>query len=234
MSNIMIVEDDFRLRHDMAEFLTQQGENVTAAANYREAMQMILNHADVDLYIVDVMLPDGDGFMLCEKIRERDMSPLIFLTACSDEASIVKGLNIGADDYVTKPFRIQELLSRIQANLRRQNIWKENGFASGDLQINREAELVYRAGKRLKLTKIEYSLLLYMMEHSGKVLSREQIISHVWSQDEDGIENNTLSVVMSRLRRKIGECQNQPYWEVVWGVGYRYLLPVRTIRTLEE
>lgn len=191
-------------------------------------MHLILMPTFVDIYIVDVMLPDGDGFSLCEKIRERDTSPIIFLTACSDEESIVRGLNLGADDYVTKPFRTKELLSRIRANLRRQIMWKDLPLSSGDLVINREAEIVYREGKRLKLTQIEYTLLLYLLEHTGKVLNREQLIDHVWSDYDDAVEDNTLSVVMSRLRRKIGTYQGKPYLEVVWGIGYRYLLPVHT------
>ncbi len=120
MSKIFVIEDDFSLRRDIQELLEKQGETIITASGYQEAIQMILNKEEADLYLIDVMLSDGSGFELCEKIRQRNNKPILFLTACSDENSIVKGLNLGADDYITKPFRVRELLSRIQANLRRE------------------------------------------------------------------------------------------------------------------
>lgn len=223
-----MVEDDFQLRQDIRELLEKQGETVVTAENYKAALQLVLNREPVDLYLVDVMLPDGDGFALCGKIRERDANPILFLTACSDEESVVKGLNLGADDYVTKPFRTAELLSRIRANLRRMKIRDDGYLYSGGLVLDRQAETVYREGELLKLSKMEYKLLVFLLNHPGMILRREQILEHIWDEDGRFVEDNTLSVVMSRLRRKVGEYNGDPYWEVVWGIGYRYLLQVRT------
>ena len=227
MSRILLVEDDLRLRQDIQELLEKQGYTVVTVEGYQAALQMVLNREPVDLYLVDVMLPDGDGFALCGKIRERDGSPLLFLTACSDEESIVRGLNLGADDYVTKPFRTRELLSRIQANLRRTMVRHDGCLYSGELVLDRDAQTVYRGGEPLKLSKTEYRLMVFLMENPGIVLKRELILQHIWDGEGRFVEDNTLSVVMSRLRRKVGEYQGSPYWEVVWGIGYRYLLQVQ-------
>lgn len=228
MSKIVIVEDDFRLRQDIREVLEQQGETVLTAENYQNALQLSLGEEQIDLYLVDVMLPDGDGFGLCRKLRERTQAPILFLTACSDEESVVKGLEEGGDDYITKPFRVRELLSRIHANLRRNQ--REQGIYlySGDLMVDRQEEQVYHQGKRLKLSPLEYRLLLMLLEHPGRVLRREQILDTVWDEEGRFVEDNTLSVSMSRLRRKVGQYQGNPYWEVVWGVGYRYLISVQS------
>lgn len=228
MSKIVIVEDDFRLRQDIREVLEQQGEIVLSAENYQNALQLSLREGQIDLYLVDVMLPDGDGFTLCRKLRERTQAPILFLTACSDEESVVKGLEEGGDDYITKPFRVRELLSRIHANLRRNRREEGNYLYSGDLMVDRQEEQVYHQGERLKLSPLEYRLLLMLLEHPGRVLKREQILDTVWDEEERFVEDNTLSVSMSRLRRKVGQYQDDPYWEVVWGVGYRYLLPVES------
>lgn len=227
MSIILVVEDDPCLRQEIGDLLKKEGNTVKTATGYQEALQMILNRELIDLYLVDVMLPDGDGFSLCERIRERNTCPILFLTACSDEESVVKGLELGADDYVVKPFRVRELLSRIQANLRRPQMQQGRYLYSGELVLDKEEEMVYRQGEALKLSKQEYRLLEYMMHHPEIVLKRESILENIWDDEGRFVEDNTLSVSMSRLRRKIGTYQDAPYWEVVWGVGYRYLLPVR-------
>lgn len=227
VSIILVVEDDRCLSQEIGDLLKQQGMMVKKASGYQEALQWVLNREQIDLYLVDVMLPDGDGFSLCEKIRERDTNPILFLTACSDEESVVRGLESGADDYIVKPFRVRELLSRIQANLRREEMRQGRYLYSGDLYLDKEEALVYRQGESLKLSKLEYRLLEYMMNHPGIVLKREQILENIWDGEGRFVEDNTLSVSISRLRRKVGIYQDKPYWEVVWGVGYRYLLPVR-------
>lgn len=227
MSVILVVEDDPCLRQEIGGLLEKQGNTVKTASGYQEALQMILNRELIDLYLVDVMLPDGDGFSLCKRIRERDTGPILFLTACSDEESVVRGLELGADDYVVKPFRVRELLSRIQANLRRPQMQQGRYLYSGELLLDKEDEMVYRQGEPLKLSKLEYRLLEFMLNHVGIVLKRECILENIWDGEGHFVEDNTLSVSMSRLRRKIGTYQDGPYWEVVWGVGYRYLLPVR-------
>lgn len=233
VSIILVVEDDRCLCQEMGDLLEQQGMTVKKASGYQEAIQRILTRERIDLYLVDVMLPDGDGFSLCEKIRERDTNPILFLTACSDEESVVRGLESGADDYIVKPFRVRELLSRIQANLRREAMQQGRYLYSGDLSLDKEKVLVYRQEEPLKLSKLEYRLLEYMLNHPGIVLKRERILEYIWDGEGRYVEDNTLSVSMSRLRRKVGMYQDAPYWEVVWGVGYRYLLPVR-ISTVRE
>lgn len=227
MSKIFVIEDDFTLRREIQELLEKQGETIITASGYQEALQMIINKEETDLYLIDVMLSDGSGFELCEKIRQRNNKPILFLTACSDEDSIVKGLNLGADDYITKPFRVRELLSRIQANLRRGKRETTTALYSGELMLDKEAELIYRKEKVLKLSKIEYKLLVFLLEHPGIVLKREQLLENIWDEEGKFVEDNTLSVAMSRLRRKVGDYQGCSYWEVVWGIGYRYLLPVQ-------
>ena len=233
MSKIFFIEDDFSLRRDIQELLENQGETVITASGYQEALHMIINHEEADLYLIDVMLFDGSGFTLCEKIRQRNNKPIIFLTARSDEDSIVRGLNLGADDYITKPFRIRELLSRIQANLRREKRMYTNLLYSGDLMLDKKAELIYKSGKVLNLSKIEYKLICFFMEHPGIVLKRECILENIWDNNGKYVEDNTLSVAMSRLRHKLGDYQGNSYWEVVWGIGYRYLLPVHNQKPTE-
>lgn len=227
MSNILVVEDDRCLCQEIGDLLEQQGMTVRKASGYQEALQLVLNLERIDLYLVDVMLPDGDGFSLCEKIRERDTNPILFLTACSDEESVVRGLELGADDYIVKPFRVRELLSRIHANLRRETMQQGRYLYSGDLCLDKEEAVVCRLGESLKLSRLEYRLLEYMMNNPGIVLKRERILENIWDGKGRFVEDNTLSVSMSRLRRKVGMYRDAPYWEVVWGVGYRYLLPVR-------
>lgn len=239
---ILLVEDDAILRRDMEEILRQNGYLVHCVKNFQEAEQILQESnmfpavraglpEQVDLFLIDVMLPDGSGFSLCERIRREWDTPIIFLTACSDEESVVRGLNMGGDDYVTKPFRVAELLSRISANLRRSGGGKKI-LQSGDLKLCRDSQTLLRregeAWNEVRLSKVEWMLLEYLMLHSGRVLKREQILAHIWDEQGNFVEDNTLSVTMSRLRKKIGAYDgNRPYWEVVWGVGYRYVADVR-------
>lgn len=230
---ILLVEDDKVLQRDMREILEQKGYTVECAGSYAEAERSL--NENVELYLVDVMPPDRSGFALCECIRKKSDVPVIFLTACSDEESVVRGLDIGGDDYITKPFRVAELLSRISANLRRCGIKEgKTVLSSGNLRLCRESHVLMRRQDgewaAVKLSKIEWMLLEYMMLHAGKVLKREQILAHIWDEHGNFVEDNTLSVTLSRLRKKIGEYDNKPYWEVVWGIGYRYLADVREMR----
>ena len=238
---IFLVEDDKVLRREMEEILIQNGYRIYCAGDFQEAEHILEENRmlsdisaglpeKVELFLIDVMLPDGNGFSLCERIRREWDTPIIFLTACSDEESVVRGLNMGGDDYVTKPFRVAELLSRISANLRRCG-GKNKILQSGDLRLCQDSHvLLHRDGEvwsEVKLSKVEWLLLEYLMLHSGRVLKREQILAYIWDEQGNFVEDNTLSVTLSRLRKKIGEYENKPYWEVVWGVGYRYVAEVR-------
>lgn len=224
MSKILIVEDEPRLRRSIRELLTRHGYEVLTASGCAEAVQLGRSAAEVDLYLVDVWLPDGDGFEACRRIRKYSTKPILFLTACDDEESVVRGLDIGADDYITKPFRTAELLSRIQANLRRQTMERQaDMLRSGEILLDRAQEKAYKDGKDMALGKIEYQLLQMLMSHAGNILKREQLLEELWDSAGNYVEDNTLSVNMSRLRGKIG----QEYIETMRGVGYRFAKPVR-------
>jgi len=219
MSRILIVEDDLYLRRDIKEVLETKGYEVVAASCVREALAYIYKETEIDLYLLDLWLPDGNGFQICEEIRKRNLKPIIFLTVCDNEENVVKGLSMGADDYVTKPFRPGELLSRIQANLRRgENLWEKPVLKSGELVLDISREEVLKSGELLKLSPVEYRLLRKLMENGGQIVKREQLLNCLWDFQHEGVEDNTLSVNMSRLRGKLGG----NYIETIRGFGYRF------------
>lgn len=219
VKKILVVEDERYLKKQLEVLLTQHGYSVATAASREEAAGCILNDNEISLYLLDVWLPDGEGFDLCSLIRKRTLKPVIFLTACDDEASVVKGLDMGADDYVSKPFRTAELLSRIQANLRKRGreistkIWK-----SGELCVDIEAGTAALNQADLSLSPVEYRLLLVLMRNAGRIVRREALADHLWEDSEEGIGDNTLTVTVSRLRRKVGA----KYIETIRGFGYRF------------
>lgn len=219
---ILIVEDEVFLRKNIKTLLEMHGYEVMDAGTRGEAMQYILQKKPVDLYLVDVWLPDGDGFELCEKIRMQDTVPILFLTACDDEESIVKGLNLGADDYITKPFRTAELLSRIGANLRRVTFEQNKQILRcGEIMLDLEQERAFKNGEDLGLGLIEYQLLEVLMRHEGSIVKRELLLEQIWDSSGKYVQDNTLSVSVRRLRNKVG----QEYIETVHGFGYRLVRP---------
>lgn len=219
MSKILIVEDDLYLRRDIKEVLAAKGYEVLAASCVSEARGYIYRNEEIDLYLLDIWLPDGDGFHICEEIRKRNLKPIIFLTVCDSEENVVKGLNLGADDYVIKPFRPGELLSRIQANLRRGEYLREQPvLKSGELVLDMSREEVSKEGELLKLSPVEYRLLKKLMENGEQIVKREQLLNCLWDFQCEGVEDNTLSVNMSRLRSKLGG----DYIETIRGFGYRF------------
>lgn len=219
MKKILVIEDEQYLQRSIRELLEGHGYKAMAAYGVSDAMQYLLNKEDIDLFLLDVWLPDGDGFELCRSIRKYSLKPIIFLTACDDEESVVKGLNLGGDDYVSKPFRAAELISRIQANLRRQEIRDTVKIQrSGALKIDKTQGRAYKEERELELGTIEYQLLLIMMENPRRIVKRERIFERIWEESGKYAEDNTLSVSMSRLRKKIGP----EYIETIRGVGYRF------------
>lgn len=223
MSKILVIEDEPFLMKNLKELLTQNEHEAVTASDKKEAIQYILNIKDFDLYLIDVWLPDGDGFEICELIRKHSTEPILFLTACDDEDSIVKGLNLGADDYITKPFRTAELLSRIRANLRRKSLnQKTNVMQSGDIILDNTQERVYKNNTDLGLTPIEYHLLQVLMMNAGIIVKRELLLEKLWDTFGKFVEDNTLSVRISRLRNKVGV----EYIETIRGFGYRFTKPV--------
>lgn len=219
MKKILVIEDEQYLQRSIRELLERHGYKAMAAYGVSDAMQYLLNKEDIDLFLLDVWLPDGDGFELCRSIRKYSLKPIIFLTACDDEESVVKGLNLGGDDYIAKPFRAAELISRIQANLRRQEIRDTVKIQrSGVLKIDKTQGRAYKEERELELGTIEYQLLLIMMENPRRIVKRERLFERIWEESGKYAEDNTLSVSMSRLRKKIGP----EYIETIRGVGYRF------------
>ena len=189
------------------------------AATVAEAVHYIDTDEGIELYLIDIWLPDGEGFIVCEKIRKHNLKPIIFLSVCDDEEYIIKGLNIGGDDYVIKPFRTRELISRIEANLRRfKKKEVENILKSDHIIVDLTAKTVTKDGTIVKLTPIEYLLLVKLMENAERIVKREQLHMCLWDSFGDEVEDNTLSVNISRLRSKIGV----DYIETIRGFGYRY------------
>lgn len=214
MQNILIVEDDLFLRDGLCEILTKEGYRVTAAKNLAEASALL--NSDTSLIILDAMLPDGNGFDFCEKVRKTDNVPILFLTACDEELQIVRGLDAGADDYVTKPFKLLELLSRVRALLRRNS--SNSIVSSNDISVDTSNMTVKRDGKIIFVTKTEFQILSMLIRNNGLIVTRTLLLQSIWDDNGDFIDDNTLSVHISRLREKIGAC----HIKTVRGVGYRW------------
>ena len=220
MSRILVVEDDFYLRRNLADILQKNDFSVVTASSVGEAVRYVQTDETIDLYLLDIWLPDGEGFEICREIRKRNHRPVIFLSVCEDEESVVKGLNMGGDDYVVKPYRTQELLSRIRANLRKSESRSlETIFKSGDLIVDRTQGVVKKQGEFVHLTPMEWEILLKLMENAERIVDREKLMTCLSKDGYEGVEDNTLSVNMSRLRGKIGN----EYIETVRGFGYRFV-----------
>lgn len=209
------------LREGLLEVLLQEGYAAQGVGTLAEAWDA-LHTLKVDLVLLDVMLPDGDGIAFCTRLRERMAVPVVFLTARDEELHIVRGLDAGGDDYVTKPFRLQELLSRIRAALRRsQDPGASTVLLHGKLRLDTGRQRATLAGQDLALTPTELQLLTTLMRNAGRVLTRDQLLQSVWEDGGAYIEDNTLSVHISRLREKITEGECCPI-ETIRGIGYRF------------
>ena len=220
MNRILVVEDDFYLRRNLSDILRKNKFSVVTASSVGEAVRYVQTDESIDLYLLDIWLPDGDGFEICREIRKRNHRPVIFLSVCEDEESVVKGLNMGGDDYVVKPYRTKELLSRIRANLRKsESCSLETIFKSGDLMVDRMQGVVKKQGEMVHLTPVEWELLLKLMENAERIVDRDTLMACLSKDGYDGVEDNTLSVNISRLRAKIGN----EYIETVRGFGYRFV-----------
>lgn len=223
MKKILVVEDELNLQKNIQKLLTRHGYQAIAVSDLTEAMHYVLNDKGIDLFLLDVWLDGEDGFELCRRIRRHSLSPILFLTACNDEASVVKGLTIGGDDYIAKPFRAAELISRIQANLRRQDFANAaNILYAADIKLDLEQCIAYKSEKELHLGTTEYQLLFILMQNAGRIMSRDRLMERLWDASGKSAEDNTLSVNMSRLRKKTGA----DYIETIRGFGYRFTKPV--------
>lgn len=228
MTKILLVEDDATLAMGIEYSLKMEGYEVNIGNSFVKGKELI-DTLDFDLIILDIGLPDGNGFDLCKYIRKDKNTPVIFLTAEDDEVNVVMGLDIGADDYITKPFRIKELVSRIKAVLRRMvNVTQRDILVSGDVKLNLLEYKAYIKGELVQLTPSEYKLLGILMNNSHQVLSRTMILEKLWDIDGEFVDDNSLSVYIRRLREKIEENSSEPnYIKTIRGVGYTWDKEVR-------
>lgn len=218
---IFVLEDDNAIGMGLTYSLENEGYSVTLAKDVKSALE-IINEKEFALYILDLTLPDGSGYDVCRRIKEIGDLPVIFLTAYDDEVNVVMGFEMGADDYISKPFRVKELLVRIKSVLRRYNKESNDGIVKiRDLAIYTNEAKVYKNGTEIILTAMEYRLLLILLNNRGRVLSRNQLLENIWDIDGDFVEDNTLTVYIKRLRDKIEEEPTRPdIIKIVRGLGY--------------
>jgi two-component system response regulator VanR len=228
---ILIVDDEKDIADLLEVYLKNEGYTVYKFYNGNEALQCI-KHTELSLAIIDVMLPDIDGFKLCSKIREQHFFPIIMLTAKIDDIDKITGLTIGADDYITKPFNPLEVLARVKTQLRRYRKYNEQNQLPAEqietieydirgLVINKATHTCTLYGEELTLTPIEFSILWYLSEHQGQVVSSEQLFEEVWGEKFLN-NNNTVMAHIGRLREKLHEPARKPkFIKTVWGVGYK-------------
>ena len=224
---VLVVEDDEIISEGLAISLEQEGYQVLRATTQAKALELVHSDMTIDISLLDVNLPDGDGYTVCREIRNISQMPIIFLTACDDEIHTVLALEQGADDYIAKPFRIRELLARMKAILRRSGDYAEKQSADksmvnvGDAKVNINTAKVYRGNEEIILTAMEYKLLLIFIQHRGENISRHQILSQIWDDAGDFVNDNTLSVYIKRLRKKLGDSEDSQLIQTVRGIGYR-------------
>lgn len=217
---ILLVEDDAAIAIGLEYSLKREGYDVILTDCVQNALQ-ILAGDDCHFVIVDLGLPDGSGFSVCERAKQKQL-PVLFLSAQDDEATIVKGLDMGGDDYVTKPFRLQELLSRIRSIIRRYDPCKQEILIVDELLIDQKQAKVFRKGQEIYLSTMEYQLLLVFVHHQGQTLTRIQLLDALWDHKGQYVEDNTLSVTIRRLREKIEKDDKNPQIiTTVRGLGYR-------------
>ena len=227
MAKILVCDDDKEIVEAIEIYLTQDGHQVLEAYDGIEAVE-ILKKESVDLLIMDIMMPRMDGIRATLKIREKHNIPIIILSAKSEDADKILGLNIGADDYITKPFNPLELVARVKSHLRRymqlgSTTIKESEaiYTVGGLAINDDLKEVTVDGEQVKLTPIEYNILLLLVKHQGKLFSIDQIYENIWNENAVGVDN-TVAVHIRHIREKIEINPKEPrYLKVVWGVGYK-------------
>lgn len=227
--SILIVDDEKEIADLIELYLKNDGYTVYKFYSGKEALDFV-NTKKLDLAILDVMLPDIDGFTICQKIREHHFYPIIMLTAKVEDMDKIMGLTLGADDYITKPFNPLELMARVKTQLRRymrynhieeQDVAKENEFDFNGLNINIDTHKCTLYGKALVLTPIEFSILWYLCEKRGKVVSAEELFEAVWGEKFLD-NNNTVMAHIGRLREKMNEPPRKPkFIKTVWGVGYQ-------------
>lgn len=226
MAEILVCDDDKAIVEAIDIYLTQEGYHILKAYDGEEAIQ-ILNNNPVDLLIIDIMMPKLDGIRATLKIREKNVLPIIILSAKSEDADKILGLNVGADDYVTKPFNPLELVARVKSQLRRYtqlgsvSYKRGNVYETGGLVIDDDRKEVNVDGELVKLTPIEYGILLFLVKNKGMVFSISQIYENIWNEEAIAVDN-TVAVHIRHIREKIEINPKEPrYLKVVWGLGYK-------------
>lgn len=225
MNNILVVDDEKEIADLLEIYLTNEGYNVY---KYYDSIKVLkdIDKLDINLAILDVMMPTLDGFELCQKMRQKHEFPIIFVTAKVEEMDKIKGLTIGADDYVTKPFEPLELVARVKAQLRRSQKYNKpltsREIVIRGLRINKDTYECYLNDKKLDLTKTEFAILYLLCQNKGKVVKNDDIFKEVWQDNYFEKDNNTIMVHIRHLRCKMNDAKTKPkYIKTVWGVGYK-------------
>ena len=218
---VFLLEDDAAIGMGLSYALENEGYKTTLTKTVSEALKLVEEKA-FSLYILDLTLPDGSGYDVCKAIRQKTDAPVLFLTAYDDEVNVVMGLELGADDYISKPFRIKELLARMKSVLRRCKIDNPDGCVRiKNLEIRTGEAKVFKDGKEIILTAMEYRLLLILLNNRGHTLSRTALLENIWDVAGDFVNDNTLTVYIKRLRDKIeDEPENPSIIRTVRGMGY--------------
>lgn len=219
MKNILLVEDNEAIIMGLKYSLEQENIKVLIAKNVIETRQK-LNQEKIDLILLDVSLPDGNGFDICKEIKQKQDIPVIFLTAQDEETSVVFGLDLGADDYITKPFRTRELISRINSVLRRYGKKEDttNIVQYKNIKIDTNSAKVYKDEKEIIFTSLEYKILLMLFTNQNKLITREQLLEKIWDIAGNFVNDNTLTVYIKRIREKL---EDETIIKTVRGLGYR-------------
>lgn len=220
MNRILLVEDDNAIVKNLVEILQREGFSVDTASGQSDAMDLIEKER-YDLCLLDISLKEGNGFAVCRAIKDKDDTPVIFLTASGDEYSVVAGFDMGADDYVKKPFRPRELISRIRNVLRRSGK-QQSAIEIENLSVDSVKGVIRKSGEEIFLSALEYRLLLVFLNHRGMVLSRSKLLEEIWDIAGDFVNDNTLTVYIKRLRDKIEDDPQHPtIIRTIRGLGYK-------------
>ena len=218
--NVFLLEDDEAIGIGLKYSLENEGYTVTIATSVKSAFE-IINKEKFALYILDLTLPDGSGYDVCKKIKSIGDFPVIFLTAYDDEVNVVMGLELGADDYISKPFRVKELIARIKSVLRRYNRESKGIIKIGNVLINTNKATVFKNGQEVILTAMEYKLFLILLNNRGNILTRNKLLEYIWDVEGDFVNDNTLTVYIKRLRDKIEDDPSAPMIiKTIRGLGY--------------
>lgn len=218
MKKILLIEDNEAIIMGLKYSLEQENFQVISAKTAKESKEKLENK-NIDIVLLDVSLPDGNGFEICKEIKEKNDMPIIFLTAQDEETSIVLGLDLGADDYIVKPFRTRELISRIKSVLRRYGKKEENNIIQyKDIKIDTISAKVYKNNKEIIFTSLEYRILLMLFTNQNKLITREQLLEKIWDIAGNFVNDNTLTVYIKRIREKL---EDDSIIKTVRGLGYR-------------